>query len=594
MQRSSDADAALAFLSTIDAAALRAPGASDLVRGHLAALYAHGMLGAVFFGLELKERAFTTAHAVAQSHGGPLSAVVVHGVDAEQVWAQLELFNEPHTQWLKSALRRLTHLADVSLDELLLASESGEPSADQDAADLVDSFNHSDDDDDGSSPHPEESDADSDAAQHSSARAGPEFFSMAAMERFVQDAERRAAAAGGSEDGADNDDKEDSVQGLIDSAPATLAGGERVGYDDFFGDNAVDGGDEEDDNDGFDFEVEQLQRRDVDEALLSQFETRAQSIAEQIQTLEEAQLEEKHWALKGEVTQADRPESSLLEAYLDFDHVAQSAPVLSEQHTAKLEALVRRRVLEGAWDDVLRKTLQDTAFYKPKVQLDFAKSRKGLGDVMEDAYLRAVGAAGGEEEELTADQKTAQQLFIDMCRSLDALTNHHYRPSAPKTREIFATAKDVPAIQLEEVAPVGVSGARLLAPEEIGGRRNAVEKSGAELDHTDRKKQRKHRKEASKKRDREREAKAKARAAVDPVYAAKLRERKELAAVGTVKGTTVVQSDVGGGTKAGKEFAKSAQFFANLQERTEQDKRDGGKRHKKPKTQETSAAKYKL
>lgn len=66
----------------------------------------------------------------------------------------------------------------------------------------------------------------------------------------------------------------------------------------------------------------------------------------QIRSLEDQNLEDKHWALKGEVSKADRPESSLLESYLDFDHVAQAAPLLTEQHTAKVEALIKRRVLE--------------------------------------------------------------------------------------------------------------------------------------------------------------------------------------------------------------------------------------------------------
>ena len=41
-----------------------------------------------------------------------------------------------------------------------------------------------------------------------------------------------------------------------------------------------------------------------------------------------------------------------------------------------MEALVRRRVLEGTFDDVARKTLADTSNYKPRVQLEFTKSKK--------------------------------------------------------------------------------------------------------------------------------------------------------------------------------------------------------------------------
>ncbi len=89
-----------------------------------------------------------------------------------------------------------------------------------------------------------------------------------------------------------------------------------------------------------------MQTRDVDPALLSAFEQRAATVVSQIRSIEDQNLEERHWALKGEVSKADRPESSLLESYLDFDHVAQAAPLLTEQHTAKVEALIKRRVLE--------------------------------------------------------------------------------------------------------------------------------------------------------------------------------------------------------------------------------------------------------
>ena len=82
--------------------------------------------------------------------------------------------------------------------------------------------------------------------------------------------------------------------------------------------------------------MEQAQAREVDERLLSVFETRAKAVESQIRSIEDQNLEEKHWALRGEVTRADRPDSSLLESYLDFDAVAQAAPMLTEQHTQKV------------------------------------------------------------------------------------------------------------------------------------------------------------------------------------------------------------------------------------------------------------------
>ena len=38
-----------------------------------------------------------------------------------------------------------------------------------------------------------------------------------------------------------------------------------------------------------------------------------------------------------------------------------------------------------------------------------------------------------------------------MCRKLDTLTNSHYRPSAPKVKDIQVANKNVRAITMEEV-----------------------------------------------------------------------------------------------------------------------------------------------
>ncbi len=69
---------------------------------------------------------------------------------------------------------------------------------------------------------------------------------------------------------------------------------------------------------------------------------------------------------------------------------------------------------------MLRKTRAEATRFKPRVQLDFKRSAKGLGDIMEDAYMRAIGATDPtNEDELSPDQKTAQKLFVELCRSLD-------------------------------------------------------------------------------------------------------------------------------------------------------------------------------
>ena len=65
---------------------------------------------------------------------------------------------------------------------------------------------------------------------------------------------------------------------------------------------------------------------------------------EKLTKLEEQQLAEKPWQLKGEVGASKRPTNSLLEADLDFDQGSKAAPVITEEVRghAPARALARR------------------------------------------------------------------------------------------------------------------------------------------------------------------------------------------------------------------------------------------------------------
>ena len=525
---------------------------------------------------------------------GPVESLVVENLTADQIWAELCFLNESNSSLLKKRLKRVV----IKEFELIEEIDEDEDMDDDDDDDDDDEEEEDDYDEYDDEEEDEESSSEREVIGNNNDNNNNnnkvDFFSLEEMERFVNDAESKYERG---------DDYVDDVQELIDGAKGDEEDEEveNMKYSDFFGEGGA-GVDNEADEDGFEFvdtDMKRFELADVDEKLISAFEQRAKKIERQIKEIEENQIADKHWALKGEVTQKDRPEGSLLESYVDFDQVGVTIPMLQEDHTARLEELIKKRILEGTFDDVLRRTELDVGKRKPKIQLEFAKSDKGLGEVFEDAYLQAIGEKGNKDD-LTPEQKEAQKLFRKLCRSLDALTNDHYRPSAPKVKDIELTSKNVAAIKLEEVAPVGVSGSQLLAPEEIGGRRTYVnQKSDKEMDHEDRKKHRKMRKDSSKKKRQRKEEEKKARAAVDPEFAAKMKEQKEIAAIGKVKGTKVLTSDVGGGTKAGKEYTKSSKFFANLQEqvdREKQEKIDGIKpKKKKAKSEEgKTGAKFKL
>lgn len=99
---------------------------------------------------------------------------------------------------------------------------------------------------------------------------------------------------------------------------------------------------------------------------------------------------DKQWQLKGEVTAKTRPKESLLEEYLEFDHTTRQAPVISTNTTEELEAMIKQRIKDKAWDDVERKVkpVEMLYEYKKQVVLDSEKSKVGLGDVYEKEFLK--------------------------------------------------------------------------------------------------------------------------------------------------------------------------------------------------------------
>ena len=136
----------------------------------------------------------------------------------------------------------------------------------------------------------------------------------------------------------------------------------------------------------------------------STFEKRQEKVKEQIEQIQESMLNnisDKPWQLKGEITAKTRPQDSLLEEYLEFDHTTRQAPVINAKTTEEIEKMIKQRVKDKAFDDVERKVKPvDMHYeYKKQVVLDQEKSKVGLGDIYEQEYLKQQQQAndGGEE-----------------------------------------------------------------------------------------------------------------------------------------------------------------------------------------------------
>ncbi|XP_007456482.1 PREDICTED: U3 small nucleolar ribonucleoprotein protein MPP10-like [Lipotes vexillifer] len=225
----------------------------------------------------------------------------------------------------------------------------------------------------------------------------------------------------------------------------------------------------------------------------SSFEIRQEKMNEKIASLEKQLLEKKPWQLQGEVTAQKRPENSLLEETLHFDHAIRMAPVITEETTVQLEDIIKQRIKDQAWDDVVRKEKpkEDAYEYKKRLTLDHEKSKLSLAEIYEQEYIKLNQQKTAEEEnpEHVEIQKMMDSLFL----KLDALSNFHFIPKPPVPE--IKVVSNLPAVTMEEVAPVSVSDAALLAPEEVKEKNKAGDtKTAAEKTATDKKRERRKKK----------------------------------------------------------------------------------------------------
>ena len=89
-------------------------------------------------------------------------------------------------------------------------------------------------------------------------------------------------------------------------------------------------------------------------ANLSSHEKRMLALRDQISALEQENIGPKDWTLLGEATSKARPENSLLEENLDFEHTGKVVPLVTEEKVLSLEEMIKKRILDVSASGVAR------------------------------------------------------------------------------------------------------------------------------------------------------------------------------------------------------------------------------------------------
>ncbi|CAI5730880.1 unnamed protein product [Peronospora destructor] len=498
----------------------------------------------------------------------PLEELYVDGFDADQVWEQLRLLNGPLVNEMMQRIRTFSKNTDSIL---LFPLEKQEESGKEEEHDS----------DDESDKVEKDSDEDRSDQEDKSDESNAESVEKEAAEEGEDDEDIEGNKSDDENDDVDDDDDLEMEEGSDAEAA------EDIKYDDFFDDEENGESEEEELND-----VE-MQKGDKDEedyptmnrmkpgeeesvddeelaerGIMSLHQRRRQRLQKEIKELEREAISEKPWVLKGEVRSAARPENSLLEAVLDYDRPVKAASVITEEVSIALEEMVKKRILENDFDDVIRKFAGNEEDQKKKLEeVSMEKSKESLGEIYEKEYMKT--AMGFEaDDESKQDQVEIDVMFKSLCWKLDALSNYHYTPK-PAVQELQVKPA-VPAIAMEEVVPISVSDANLKAPEEVYEKKRkrgeAVLQSKEEMTQNERKALRNAKKHARRKEKRQRECDERLVAKFNPGLGNKYEKKKMLESIAGTKNITTGKQIEG----SSKQFSNSKEFFSRLQDEVQE------------------------
>ncbi|KAK9332504.1 Mpp10 protein-domain-containing protein [Lipomyces starkeyi] len=219
----------------------------------------------------------------------------------------------------------------------------------------------------------------------------------------------------------------------------------------------------EDDNDKDESDVENGQA-------LSTFAKMQRKLNAKIAQLEEENVAKKDWALMGEAKARDRPLNSLLEEDLEFDRGTKPVPVITQEVTESLDTMIRNRIKNNDFNDILRRNPDGITEFRPSklIDVDQTKSAKSLAEIYEEEHLREVDPGSHptiQDIKLKQAHQEIEELFGDITYKLDALSSWHFTPKPAKPS--ISIVANAPAISMEDAQPVAMSTENMLAPQEV-------------------------------------------------------------------------------------------------------------------------------
>lgn len=464
-----------------------------------------------------------------------LSKLIVKDFDEEQIWQQLELQNSEYWNRLVSDVANCVNTKDnlkfpvkvaktkkVQLEQNTADPElenlECEPENDEEMGSMSDQCNEA-----------IKSNLKSKTKKNKGKASivDDEFFKLNEMEQFLVKEEKKQTKKHGSDsddesiDMFEDTDEDDDMEGEVDNE-------KNVMYSDFFDvandDLDVNDGNSDDEEskskptkkrvrfssigeagesseDSVDDE-QKIENSQVEKSLekKSEFELRQQRLKQQIEKLENKTLGDNPWQLKGEVDASTRPQNSLLQEVVDFDLTSRPPPIITEQTTFTLEDIIKRRIKDKVFDDVIKKQkpVDDAlVFRKPEI-LDHSKSKLSLAQIYETEYLKQKHSGEGQDDDPQEPESHIQirDAMNKLFAKLDALSHYHYTPKPPQPE--VKIVSNTPAINMEEVAPVAMSNAALLAPEEVKSKRKGDLMSKEERTVTDKNRERRKKKKIQK------------------------------------------------------------------------------------------------